>query len=67
MPNAELSSTVEDHAQLRRAVIAKLADATIVIKAAAVADYTPKQVAGQKLKRTTRFNLAEKLAGFSVL
>jgi phosphopantothenoylcysteine decarboxylase / phosphopantothenate---cysteine ligase len=37
--------------EMRRAVVAKLSDATIVIKAAAVADYTPKQVAGQKIKR----------------
>jgi phosphopantothenoylcysteine decarboxylase/phosphopantothenate--cysteine ligase len=37
--------------EMRRAVMAKLADATVVIKAAAVADYTPKQVAGQKIKR----------------
>jgi phosphopantothenoylcysteine decarboxylase / phosphopantothenate---cysteine ligase len=37
--------------EMRRAVLTKLTDATIVIKAAAVADYTPKQVAAQKLKR----------------
>jgi phosphopantothenoylcysteine decarboxylase/phosphopantothenate--cysteine ligase len=37
--------------EMRRAVLAKLPEATIVIKAAAVADYTPKQVSLQKLKR----------------
>jgi phosphopantothenoylcysteine decarboxylase/phosphopantothenate--cysteine ligase len=37
--------------EMRRAVLAKLPEATIVIKAAAVADFTPKQVSPQKLKR----------------
>ena len=39
-------------AEMRSAVFAHLEQATIVIKAAAVADYTPKAIAEQKLKRT---------------
>jgi phosphopantothenoylcysteine decarboxylase / phosphopantothenate---cysteine ligase len=37
--------------EMQRAVLAKLVDATIVIKAAAVADYAPRQVSAQKMKR----------------
>lgn len=37
--------------EMQRAVLAKLPDATIVIKAAAVADYAPRQVSAQKMKR----------------
>ncbi|MCU1307350.1 MAG: Phosphopantothenoylcysteine decarboxylase / Phosphopantothenate-cysteine ligase [Acidobacteriaceae bacterium] len=37
--------------EMRTAVLSKLEQATIVIKAAAVADYKPKQVASQKIKR----------------
>ena len=38
--------------QMRSAVFAHLAEATIVIKAAAVADYKPRMLAEQKLKRS---------------
>jgi phosphopantothenoylcysteine decarboxylase/phosphopantothenate--cysteine ligase len=38
--------------EMRSAVMARLHEATIVIKAAAVADYKPRAVAGQKLKRS---------------
>ncbi|MEO6119490.1 MAG: bifunctional phosphopantothenoylcysteine decarboxylase/phosphopantothenate--cysteine ligase CoaBC [Terriglobales bacterium] len=43
---------VETTEQMRDAVMARLGEASIVIKTAAVADYKPKQVAGQKIKRT---------------
>ncbi len=42
---------VETAQQMHDAVMAKLSSATVVIKAAAVADYRPKQVAGRKLKK----------------
>jgi phosphopantothenoylcysteine decarboxylase/phosphopantothenate--cysteine ligase len=42
---------VETAQQMHDAVLAKLSSATVVIKAAAVADYRPKQVAGRKLKK----------------
>ncbi len=42
---------VETTEQMRDAVMARLGEASIVIKTAAVADYRPKQVAGQKIKR----------------
>jgi len=38
--------------QMRQAVMERMAEATLVIKAAAVADYRPVNVADQKLKRT---------------
>src|SRR5215469_12044374 len=38
--------------EMRAAVLERLAEATLVIKAAAVADYRPVKVAEQKLKRT---------------
>jgi phosphopantothenoylcysteine decarboxylase/phosphopantothenate--cysteine ligase len=43
--------SVETAQQMHDAVLAKLSSATVVIKAAAVADYRPKQVAGRKLKK----------------
>jgi len=42
---------VETAQQMHDAVLAKLHAATVVIKAAAVADYRPKQVAGRKIKK----------------
>ncbi|MGB8261231.1 MAG: bifunctional phosphopantothenoylcysteine decarboxylase/phosphopantothenate--cysteine ligase CoaBC [Terracidiphilus sp.] len=39
-------------AEMRLAVLERLAEATLVIKAAAVGDYRPVSVAGQKMKRT---------------
>ena len=38
--------------EMRQSVLARLGEATMVIKAAAVADYRPVSVSGQKLKRT---------------
>ena len=38
--------------EMRSAVLARMTDATLVIKAAAVADYRPVAVSAQKLKRT---------------
>ncbi|MGA2219934.1 MAG: bifunctional phosphopantothenoylcysteine decarboxylase/phosphopantothenate--cysteine ligase CoaBC [Terracidiphilus sp.] len=38
--------------QMREAVLERMVEATMVIKAAAVADYRPVMVSGQKLKRT---------------
>jgi phosphopantothenoylcysteine decarboxylase/phosphopantothenate--cysteine ligase len=38
--------------EMREAVLERMTEATLVIKAAAVADYTPVHVADQKLKRT---------------
>jgi phosphopantothenoylcysteine decarboxylase / phosphopantothenate---cysteine ligase len=49
--NCELVSVVSAE-DMRRAVLGRLDQATIVIKAAAVADYRPKSVAVQKIKRT---------------
>jgi len=42
---------VETAQQMHDAVLAKLTAATVVIKAAAVADYRPKQVAARKIKK----------------
>jgi phosphopantothenoylcysteine decarboxylase/phosphopantothenate--cysteine ligase len=42
---------VETAQQMYDAVLAKLPTATVVIKAAAVADYRPKHVAGRKIKK----------------
>jgi phosphopantothenoylcysteine decarboxylase/phosphopantothenate--cysteine ligase len=39
-------------AEMRTAVLKRLSEATVVVMAAAVSDYTVKQVAAQKLKRT---------------
>jgi phosphopantothenoylcysteine decarboxylase/phosphopantothenate--cysteine ligase len=38
--------------QMREAVLERMKEATLIIKAAAVADYRPLNVSGQKLKRT---------------
>ena len=43
---------VETAEQMRRAVLDRLSEATIVIKAAAVSDFRPKQAAAQKIKRS---------------
>ena len=48
---AELTP-VESAEEMRQAVLKLLPQATIVIKTAAVADYRPKSVASQKIKRT---------------
>src|SRR5580700_11037926 len=49
--NCELVSVVSAE-DMRRAVLGRLDQATIVIKAAAVADYRPRVLAGQKMKRS---------------
>ncbi len=49
--NCEFISIVTAE-EMRRAVLSRLDEATIVIKAAAVADYRPKVLAEQKMKRT---------------
>jgi phosphopantothenoylcysteine decarboxylase / phosphopantothenate---cysteine ligase len=49
--NCELVPVVSAE-EMRRAVLSRLHEATIVVKAAAVADYRPKVLAEQKMKRT---------------
>jgi phosphopantothenoylcysteine decarboxylase/phosphopantothenate--cysteine ligase len=49
--NCELVSVVSAE-DMRRAVLSRLDETTIVIKAAAVADYRPRVLAEQKMKRT---------------
>jgi phosphopantothenoylcysteine decarboxylase/phosphopantothenate--cysteine ligase len=48
---------VETAAEMMHAVMARLGEATVVIKAAAVADYRPKHVASQKMKGKKAFAL----------
>jgi phosphopantothenoylcysteine decarboxylase/phosphopantothenate--cysteine ligase len=50
-PGAAEVMRVETAEEMRQAVLAKLPEATIVIKTAAVADYRPKSVAVHKIKR----------------
>ncbi len=50
-PGAAEVVAVETAEEMRQAVLSRMSDATIVIKAAAVADYKPKQRAEQKIKR----------------
>jgi phosphopantothenoylcysteine decarboxylase/phosphopantothenate--cysteine ligase len=50
-PDAADMVPVETADQMRKAVLARFLDASVVIKAAAVADYRPKEAAGQKIKR----------------
>ena len=56
-PVAAEVTTVESAAEMREAVLRLLPDASVVIKTAAVADYRPKQVAEQKMKRTGPMSL----------
>jgi phosphopantothenoylcysteine decarboxylase / phosphopantothenate---cysteine ligase len=51
-PNAATFTRVETAEDMREAVLTLLPQATIVIKTAAVADYRPKSVASQKIKRS---------------
>jgi len=51
-PSAAEVVEVESAEEMRRAVLERLPQATIVIKTAAVADYRPKTVQPQKLKRS---------------
>jgi phosphopantothenoylcysteine decarboxylase/phosphopantothenate--cysteine ligase len=50
-PGAAELTTVESAEEMRTAVLGLLPESTIVIKAAAVADFRPKTAAGQKIKR----------------
>ena len=56
-PGAAELIAIETAEEMRQAVLSHLADATIVIKAAAVADYKPKQRAQQKIKRKGALSL----------
>jgi len=56
-PGAAEVVAVETTEEMRQAVLSRLADATIVIKAAAVADYKPKQRSQQKIKRKGALSL----------
>ncbi|HEY3929234.1 MAG TPA: bifunctional phosphopantothenoylcysteine decarboxylase/phosphopantothenate--cysteine ligase CoaBC [Candidatus Koribacter sp.] len=56
-PSAAEVLQVETAEQMRNAVIEHFADATIVIKTAAVADYTAKHQADQKIKRKGEMTL----------
>lgn len=48
---------VETAAEMHHAVMSRRGEATVIIKAAAVADYRPKHVAAQKMKRHAEFAL----------
>jgi phosphopantothenoylcysteine decarboxylase / phosphopantothenate---cysteine ligase len=48
---------VETAAEMHHAVMSRRGEATVIIKAAAVADYRPKHVATQKMKRHAEFAL----------
>jgi len=56
-PGAAEVTRVESAEQMRQAVLKLLPEATVVIKTAAVADYRPKSVADQKIKRTGPLSL----------
>jgi phosphopantothenoylcysteine decarboxylase / phosphopantothenate---cysteine ligase len=56
-PAAAEVVAVESTEEMRRAVLERLPQATVVIKAAAVADYRPKSVQPQKIKRTAALAL----------
>jgi phosphopantothenoylcysteine decarboxylase/phosphopantothenate--cysteine ligase len=56
-PAAAELTRVESAEEMRQAVLRRLPEATIVIKTAAVADYRPKSVATQKIKRSGTMSL----------
>jgi len=56
-PGAAEVTQVESAEQMRDAVLNLLAQASIVIKTAAVSDYRPKSAAGQKIKRKGAISL----------
>jgi phosphopantothenoylcysteine decarboxylase/phosphopantothenate--cysteine ligase len=60
-PGAAEVVAVETAGQMREAVLARFRDASVVIKAAAVADYRPKQAARQKIKRKEKEKLVLEL------
>jgi phosphopantothenoylcysteine decarboxylase/phosphopantothenate--cysteine ligase len=51
-PEAAALTRIETAEEMRQAVLDRLPQATIIIKAAAVADFRPKTVAEQKIKRS---------------
>ncbi|HXP46366.1 MAG TPA: bifunctional phosphopantothenoylcysteine decarboxylase/phosphopantothenate--cysteine ligase CoaBC [Terriglobales bacterium] len=56
-PGAAEVVAVETAEEMRQAVLSRLNDATIIIKAAAVADYKPRQRSLQKIKRKGALSL----------
>ncbi len=60
-PGAAEMVPVETAAEMREAVLARFLDASVVIKAAAVADYRPKEAAGRKIKRKNNEKLVLEL------
>jgi phosphopantothenoylcysteine decarboxylase/phosphopantothenate--cysteine ligase len=59
-PGAAELTRVETAEEMRDAVLKLLPESTIVIKTAAVADFRPKAVAGQKIKRNNNDNNKDK-------
>src|SRR3954449_2186842 len=64
-PGAAEIVNVQTAQEMRDAVLARAAQATIMIKAAAVADYRPKQAAEQKIKRQAGASLDIQVEGTS--
>jgi phosphopantothenoylcysteine decarboxylase / phosphopantothenate---cysteine ligase len=62
-PSAAEVVSVQTAQQMRDAVLARAPEASIIIKAAAVADYCPKQAADQKIKRQPGASLDIQLEG----
>lgn len=56
-PSAAEVVQVQTAREMREAVLAHLERSTVIIKAAAVADFTVRNAAGQKIKRTSAINL----------
>ena len=56
-PGAAEVVAVETAEEMRQAVLSRLTEATIIIKAAAVADYKPRQRSQQKIKRKGTLSL----------
>jgi len=62
-PSAAEVINVQTAQEMRDAVLARAPEASIIIKAAAVADYRPKQAADQKIKRQAGASLDIQLEG----
>jgi phosphopantothenoylcysteine decarboxylase / phosphopantothenate---cysteine ligase len=62
-PSAAEVINVQTAQQMRDAVLERAGDASIIIKAAAVADYRPKEAAEQKIKRQAGASLSLDLEG----
>jgi phosphopantothenoylcysteine decarboxylase/phosphopantothenate--cysteine ligase len=62
-PSAAETVNVQTAQQMRDAVLSRAPEASIIIKAAAVADYRPKQTADQKIKRQAGASLPLELEG----